>query len=87
MIRISRTLPGELEGDINPEDYGFEVIKEDPPDDSEAARRVAQLYAQIQERTGMVIPPIEKYLEDAAETTEPLPGVDGPETDNGDQQP
>ena len=67
MIRVARTLPGELDGDINPEDYGFEVIKEEPPDESDAASRVADLYAQIRERTGLIIPPIEKYLEDAAE--------------------
>jgi hypothetical protein len=67
MIRIARTLPGELEGKVNPEDYGFEVIKEDPPNETESARRVAHFYAQIKERTGMIIPPIEKYLEDSGE--------------------
>jgi hypothetical protein len=62
MIRIEKTLPGELEGDIDPEDYGFEVIREDTPDEEEATVRVGQLYAQVKERTGMIIPPLEPYL-------------------------
>lgn len=62
MIRIEKTLPGELDGDIDPEDYGFEVIKEEPPDEGEAAVRVGHLYAQVKERTGIVISPLEPYL-------------------------
>jgi hypothetical protein len=67
MLRIAKTLPGELEGDVDPEDYGFEVIREEPPDPQESARRVAHLYGQIFQRTGMVIPPLERYLEEAGE--------------------
>jgi hypothetical protein len=62
MMRIERTLPGELEGDIDPEDYGFEVIKEPPPSGQEIAARVGHLYAQVKERTGMVIDTLEPYL-------------------------
>ena len=38
-VRIARTLPGELIGEVNPEDYGFGVIREEPPDEAEAAIR------------------------------------------------
>jgi hypothetical protein len=62
MIRIEKTLPGEVEGDIDPEDYGFEVIREEPLDRAEATARVGQLYAQVKARTGMTIPPLEPYL-------------------------
>lgn len=62
MIRIEKTLPGELEGDIDPEDYGFEVIREEPPDKREAAARVGHLYSQVKERSGIVIAPLEPYL-------------------------
>jgi hypothetical protein len=62
-FRIEKTLPGELEGKIHPEDYGFEIIREEPPDSRESARRVARLYDQVKE-TGMVIPAIERYLDE-----------------------
>jgi hypothetical protein len=75
MIRIERTLPGELEGDIHPEDYGFEVIKEPPPSRQEVIARVGYLYAQVKERTGMVIDTLEPYL------TELLPS--GTHTESG----
>jgi len=67
MIRIAKTLPGELIGDVNPEDYGFKVIKEEPPDEAESARRVARLYEQIKERTGITLVATERYLAEAAE--------------------
>lgn len=67
MIRIAKTLPGELIGNVNPEDYGFKVIKEDPPDEAESARRVARLYEQIKERTGITLVATERYLAEAAE--------------------
>lgn len=63
MPRITRFLRGELEGDVDPEDYGFDVVRKDPPDDAEAAARVGALYAQVKERTGVVIPKLEPYLE------------------------
>lgn len=74
MLRIAKTLPGELEGNVDPEDYGFEVIREEPPNKHEAARQVARLYAQILDRTGMVIPPFERYLSEAGEPS-PSAGV------------
>ena len=61
-MRIARALPGEIDGDIDPEDYGFEVIKEEPPDDEEATERVGRLYAQVKERTGLMIPELEPCL-------------------------
>lgn len=67
MIRIAKTLPGELIGQVNPEDYGFKVIKEEPPDEAESARRVARLYEQIKERTGLTLVATERYLAEAAE--------------------
>jgi hypothetical protein len=86
MLRIAKTLPGELAGDVDPEDYGFEVIREEPPDKQDSARRVARLYTQIFERTGMVIPPLERYLEEAGE---PSPSADVDEsavTGDGEDQ-
>jgi hypothetical protein len=71
MLRIAKTLPGELEGKINPEDYGFDVIREEPPDEEETARRIERLYRQVQERTGMVIPAIERYLDETGTAEEP----------------
>jgi len=62
LLPISRLLPGELEGEIDPEDLGFDTIRDDPPDDAEAAVRVAQLYAQTKKRTGVAIPELEPYL-------------------------
>lgn len=81
MIRIEKTLPGELEGDIDPEDYGFEVIREEPPDEQEAAVRVGSLYAQVKERTGLVIPSLEPYLAalpDSPESSHPPNEGDDP---------
>jgi hypothetical protein len=62
MIRIERPLPGEMEGNIDPEDYGFAVIKEEPPSNDEVIERVGRLYAQAKERTGVVIPELEPCL-------------------------
>jgi hypothetical protein len=62
LIHIERTLPGEIEGNIDPEDYGFDVIKEEPPSEEEATERVGRLYAQVKERTGRVIPELEPCL-------------------------
>ncbi len=81
MIRIEKTLPGELEGDIDPEDYGFEVIRQEPPDEREAAARVGSLYAQVKERTGLVIPPLEPYLAALPDQAEsPHPPKNGEDT-------
>jgi hypothetical protein len=61
-FRIEKPLPGELEGDIDPEDYGFDVIKEEPLTKEEEAKRIGVLYAQAKKRTGVVIPKLERYL-------------------------
>jgi hypothetical protein len=66
MIMITRVLPGEREGEIDPEDFGFEIIRVEPPDEAEAAARVGALYAQVKERTGVEIPKTERYLAEAA---------------------
>jgi len=64
MLRIARTLPGELQDSINPEDYGFGVVKRMPPPAHESSERVRRLYAQVKERTGVVIPRLESYLKE-----------------------
>ena len=84
MIHIERTLPGEIEGNIDPEDYGFDVIKEEPPSEEEATERVGRLYAQVKERTGRVIPELEPCLAavsgwSSGEDSTPTP-EDGDET-------
>jgi len=56
-------LPGELEGRIDPEDYGFGVIREELPSDAELAERVAMFYAIAKRRTGATIPALEPYLD------------------------
>jgi hypothetical protein len=61
-IRIERLLPGELEGDVKPEDYGFDLIPGEAPSEAEARQRIRALYSQAKERTGRVIPELEPYL-------------------------
>ena len=75
VLRMDKTLPGELEGKVNPEDYGFDIIHEEPPNDQEAAERVARLYEQVKERTGVEIPVIDRYLDEAG-TREGAGGVE-----------
>lgn len=67
VITIEKLLPGELEGNIDPGDYGFEVIKEDPPSDEELRLRAALFYRRAKQRTGVVIPSLEPYLTTVAE--------------------
>jgi hypothetical protein len=62
MLRIARTLPGELQGRINPKDYGFSAVKHTRPSAHESKERVRRLYYQAKERTGIVIPRLESYL-------------------------
>jgi hypothetical protein len=66
MNRFARTLPGELINDVDPEEFGFDVIREQPLSEQELAGLVEQLYMQTKERNGMVSPPIERYLAAAA---------------------
>jgi methylase of polypeptide subunit release factors len=46
MLHFARVLPGELDGTINPADYGFDIIPVEVPASVEADLRVAQLYRQ-----------------------------------------
>ncbi|MBM7785707.1 hypothetical protein [Tenggerimyces flavus] len=62
MLRIERFQPGELEGEIDPRDYGFEVIRQEPPSDRELAGELASLYARAKRRTGVTIPELEPLL-------------------------
>ena len=62
LLKIERPLPGELEGDIDPGDYGFDVIEDEPLTKDEEAARIGTLYAQAKKRTGIVIPKLERYL-------------------------
>jgi hypothetical protein len=62
VISIEKLLPGELDGNVDPEAFGFDVIREDPPSEDEAARRVGRFYARTKELTGVVIPKLEPYL-------------------------
>jgi hypothetical protein len=59
---IIRVLPGELDDEVNPEDFGFDVIPVEPPGEAETAARISALYAQVKERTGVTVPKIEEYL-------------------------
>jgi hypothetical protein len=61
MLKITRRSPGENDDRIDPVDFGFEIIHAEPADESEAAR-IAILYAQVKERTGVEITRIEHYL-------------------------
>ena len=64
MVRIEKPLPGEFEGTLDPEEYGFSVIKDDlMSSDEEQTRQVEELYAKAKERTGITIPALEEYLE------------------------
>jgi hypothetical protein len=60
---IEKMFPGELEGDINPEDYGFGVIREEPLTPGQAAELVNALYSQVKERTGLSMPKVEDYID------------------------
>ena len=63
MIKIEKALPGEQDGTINPEDYGFDVIKEEPLTKDQEIERIGRLYERVKELTGAVIPKLEPYLE------------------------
>jgi hypothetical protein len=62
MVRFTRVLPGELEGRINPKDYGFDVVPSQSPGKAEEEAQIADLYAQVKARTGKEIPKLEPYL-------------------------
>jgi hypothetical protein len=66
MVRIERMLPGEAEGNVKPEDYGFGVITVEEPTGEEAAERIGKLYEEAKEQTGVSDPRIEHYLGELA---------------------
>ena len=66
MLYIERPLPGEWEGTLNPEDYGFDVIPTQgvvPTQWVEEERVAASFYRRLQERTGRHIPQLDPLLE------------------------
>ena len=69
-------MPGELDGTFDPRDYGFEVIREEPPGPWESDQRVAALYQQILDRTGVKIPSIDPILAGVAMRQQALAELD-----------
>ena len=62
-VRFDRMLPGELEGKVNPETYGFEVIDDELPSPEEQKRRVADLYQLSKEISGIMSPHFEELVD------------------------
>lgn len=52
-LYIERPLPGELDGTLNPEDYGFEVIKVTPEEMDEAERRQPEFLRRVRINSGV----------------------------------
>jgi hypothetical protein len=66
MVRIKRMIPGELEGDVNPEDFGIQVIKIEKTPRKEAAARMGKMYAEAREVSKIADPRIEKFIGELA---------------------
>jgi hypothetical protein len=66
MIKIKRMLPGELEGDVNPEDFGFTVTKSEWTSREESVKTMRRIYEVGKQASGVTDPRIEKYIEDFA---------------------
>ena len=62
MIRIERPLPGEWEGTLDPREYGFGVISEEPLSPQEEDLRRAAFYRAVRARSGLDIPSLNPYL-------------------------
>ncbi|HLZ15316.1 MAG TPA: class I SAM-dependent methyltransferase [Candidatus Saccharimonadales bacterium] len=62
MLSIEKPLPGEWEGTLNPEDYGFGVIRDESITRWEEDERAADLYRRVLDRTGMRIPGLDPVL-------------------------
>jgi methylase of polypeptide subunit release factors len=62
VLRITHALPGELDGTLDPRDYGFDVIREKPISPEEADLRVADLYRRARALSGVDIPKLDPYL-------------------------
>lgn len=63
MLHIERPLPGEWEGTLRPEDYGFGVIREVPLSQWETDERIADLYSRALDLTGTRISSLEPVVE------------------------
>lgn len=77
----------ELIGDIDPRDYGFDVIVDEPPSEEEQVERVLEVYVQARDRTGVTSPKMERLLEQRAVVAETPAGTQmdaGPSRD-GDE--
>lgn len=61
-LPIGRVLPGELDGTLDPRDYGFGVISVDPVSPEEEKSRVRNFYERAKARTGVTIPTVEVFL-------------------------
>lgn len=59
-------LPGELEGTVNPEDFGFDVIKDEELTGSEAADEMRKFYEGAKERSGVADPLVEQRIGELA---------------------
>jgi methylase of polypeptide subunit release factors len=58
---IGRVLPGELDGTLDPRDYGFEVIRDETPLEDRLVGAAA-LYQQVLHRTGTESPRLDELL-------------------------
>lgn len=65
MLKLDKLLPGELDDDIDPRDYGFDVIADEPPSEQEQLDGMIELYVQARERTGVTSPKMERLLRES----------------------
>jgi methylase of polypeptide subunit release factors len=68
-LYLERRLPGEREGTLNPEDYGFQVIRSTPEEIAEA--EVPHFIRRVRMRTGIDHPGWERYLNSQSYDPEP----------------
>jgi len=66
MVRIRKMIPGELEDDVRPEEFGIQVIKIEKTSRKEAAARMGKLYAEAREVSKIADPKIEKFIRELA---------------------
>lgn len=64
-------LPGEIDGTVDPRDYGFGVVKIEEVPENERRLAIASLYRDTLAFTGIEIPQLADYLKD--EPWDPLP--------------
>jgi hypothetical protein len=73
VLSVGKPLPGELQGNVDPEQFGYVVIRDDLPSEIEAAERVRAFYARAKARTGVVIPALERYLKSESDRSKRRP--------------